>query len=158
MFDYSPRNSSLAPICSLIAGLLFGFSWFLFIDAHALASINHDPVSVTFVSYLPGIAMTIFLIAVNLMDWGSLSATEFTYIGDNVALKAKTYLFVSFLVAFSALFGAVFTLITKYANPASGQPVPHSVYPGVALLVQTVGIFVSALLFRLVRTNWGEFQ
>ena len=60
---------------------------------------------------------------------------------------AKACLLVGFILGFTALTGSVWVLISEYAASTEAK----STYPGVALLIQNVLIFLASLTFKFGR-------
>lgn len=61
---------------------------------------------------------------------------------------AKACLLLGFILGFSALTGSVWILISEYASGKYSKA-----YPGVALLIQNVLIFLGSLTFKFGRTE-----
>ena len=67
---------------------------------------------------------------------------------EGVYCRARSWLFVSYVVSFAAIIGSVWVLLQDYAlNDAS-----NTVWPGVAGLLQVTLILASGLLFFISRT------
>lgn len=61
---------------------------------------------------------------------------------------AKGCLLVGFILGFSALTGSVWILISEYGSGKYPNP-----YPGVALLIQNILIFLGSLTFKFGRVE-----
>lgn len=96
--------------------------------------------------YIFGVFGTISFIIVNsisnshLRDDGGFDGSS--------AKAAKAFLLVGFILGFTALTASVWILISEYATGKYG-----ATYPGVALLIQNILIFLSSLTFKFGRTE-----
>jgi len=140
-------------VLAYLSGALFSLGWWLWIDATVYANCdcpdNHTPdnVKVLGTHYIPGIVSTIALIMINIVSWNDLNG-DFMF-GDGVSTKAKVWLFVSFIIAFGALIAGCWIGVTRWF--ISTNPKPDSVWPGVAIILQNILIFVSATLYRFAK-------
>lgn len=76
----------------------------------------------------------------------------------STTMYARIWMFVSFLLAFAGLLGSGWIMVARYVVPVrSSDPndppegLPADTWPGVAVFLQNVIIFLSALLFRFGR-------
>jgi len=78
---------------------------------------------------------------INAVSWNDLNS-NFVF-GDGVSTKAKIWLFISFIIAFAAVIAAAWIGISHWF-----QASPNSQYGGIAIIVENVLIFASALIYR----------
>jgi len=137
MFEES-RNKS---IITIIGGIFFGVAWWIFIDAAGWADYVNDTNTVTPISAknaFPTIGMTISIVLLNAVDWTAV----------NEGQSAPRVIFGLSIAACMACFiGACFVLY-EYTNTDSG-----SVYPGAAVFVSSILIFLSGLIARAARRD-----
>lgn len=134
-----------------LAGALFGGGWWFWVDATAA---SHT--SVPFVQHLPGIIATLALVMINAIRRSELD--EYDPFDEGVFCRSRLWLFISYIVSFAAVAGAVWVLLGHYAL----NPDVTNVWPGVAGLFQVTLILGSALLFFVARTpstesNYGGY-
>lgn len=96
--------------------------------------------------YILGIFGTISFIIVNSISNSQLREDGFDSFNPRAA---KGCLLLGFILGFSALTGSVWILISDYA--ASDKDIVK--YPGVALLIQNILIFLSSLTFKFGRVE-----
>jgi hypothetical protein len=132
-----------------IAGGVFAFGWWLWIDANVYAVHINDPVKVSGLYYIPAIAATIGLIMINLVSWNDLNGSVF---GEESTAKARLWLLFSFLIEFGAIAAAIWIAIAHWF-----QGSPKSEYPGVALIISNSLIFISAMIYRFAKPQ-DEFS
>ncbi len=82
----------------------------------------------------------------NAFDWGQLSDdAEYKYSGSGVTAKARCFLLFAVIIGVSGIAGAVYVLVHDYIK---AKP-PEGIYPGIALVIQTLAIFGSAFVMRV---------
>lgn len=89
---------------------------------------------------------TLSFIIVNSISNSQLREDGFDSVNPRAA---KGCLLLGFILGFSALTGSVWILISEYA---SGK-YPSSLYPGIALLIQNILIFLGSLTFKFGRVE-----
>lgn len=94
--------------------------------------------------YIFGVFGTLSFIIVNSISNSQLRDDGY----DSNARAAKGCLLLGFILGFSALTGSVWILISEYA---SGKY--ENAYPGVALLIQNILIFLGSLTFKFGRVE-----
>ncbi|CAG9464612.1 unnamed protein product [Pedinophyceae sp. YPF-701] len=122
----------------MIAGGLFGAGWWFWVDA--VCSVDSK---IPFPQWLPGFAATIAIVMINMM-----SRDEYEY-DEGTECRAKSWLFISYIVSFGAVVSSVVVLIEGYAK----NPDATSLWPGVAGIFQTVLILASGLVFFTTRAR-----
>jgi len=140
----------------VIGGIVTGLGWFFFLDGVISASHDYD-YTVSGAWWIPGIMQSIALLMVNILDWNLIS-DDMSFDGTSTASKAKCWIFVSFVVAFAAIMGAVWILVEEIHTPSAvidtvTPPVYPFRYPAVTVLLQSMFIFIASLLFRIVRVS-----
>ena len=93
--------------------------------------------------WIPGILQTASLFMVNAINWEVMSGEGM--LDDGGVLRARLWVFVSFVLAFGGLIGAIWILIQEM-NRSGGV-----VEPALKGLLQNLFIFASSLLFRMCR-------
>lgn len=92
-----------------------------------------------------GIFGTLSFIIVNSISNSQLREDGFDSVNPRAA---KGCLLIGFILGFSALTGSVWILISEYGSGKYEQS-----YPGVALLIQNVLIFLGSLTFKFGRVE-----
>lgn len=119
----------------------FFSGWWIIIDVGARYTSN----DFHFAFYIFGIFGTLSFIIVNSISNSQLRDDGYDSVNPRAA---KGCLLLGFILGFSALTGSVWILISEYAS--SKYP---NAYPGVALLIQNVLIFLSSLTFKFGRVE-----
>jgi len=135
-------------LASLVSGILFGIAWWLLGDAAGYASYTDDPQQVSGVFVLPGIGASIALLLLNVFSWGDLQGNSLD--GEANSRKAKCCLFSSVIFMFASLVGAMWILIGIYSKK---DHIANSTWPGVAIVLQTLLIILSAIALRFGRAQ-----
>jgi hypothetical protein len=134
-------REALPSLCSLLAGLLFGVGWLIWIDAVAFARTEYAQL-VDGAHYIPGLLSTCSLVMLNIVQWESVSEGESLLEEGSVRLSrsnapahprpsqrrakarprprrrvqgacAKCWVFVAFCLGFGGLIGAVWILVQQ---------------------------------------------
>lgn len=95
--------------------------------------------------YIFGVFGTLSFIIVNSISNSQLRDDGYDSVNPRAA---KACLLVGFILGFSALTGSVWILISEYASNKY-----TNAYPGVALLIQNILIFLGSLTFKFGRTE-----
>jgi len=143
--DPLPKQS----LMSIFAGIIFGVGWWLFADAGGWAQWRNDDTVVHQYSgeyVAPGILMTGAIFLLNAIPYSALSSDG--GFDDPVNTRAKIALAIVVLSAMGCFFGAIWILAKNYSKSDDGNS-----YPGVAILLQNILIFVSGLIARFARTD-----
>ncbi|GAA5986426.1 hypothetical protein JCM11641_000995 [Rhodosporidiobolus odoratus] len=151
------------------AGALFAFGWWAFLDAtissaHAKPISDPDtpydpvPVHVTFADWTPGLAATLGMIIVNLIDKARLVGEDWGegWNGGGVAWRARLFLFVGFALMAGGLAGSVTVLIVKYIVPH--YPEAYGVNWGIANVLQSIAIMFSAVILWLAQSSSDDYE
>jgi len=118
-----------------ISGALFGAGWWFWADACTSSDVKVKVLP----NYLPGFVATIALIMINAVRREELES--FDAFDEGVFCRSRAWLFLSYVIAFSSVIGAVWVLLAG-----------ASVGTGVACLMQVVCILGAALVFFVART------
>ena len=142
------RGMAVASVCSLLAGLIFGLGWLLWIDAHAYAATNYGQTP-DGTYWIPGILQTIGLLMLNVITWEAVADSD-SLMEDRSASIAKLWVFVAFCFSFGGILGSIWILVKENHDPSWEA---GSVAAAVKLLLMNLMIFFSSLMFRLSRTK-----
>ena len=135
----------IASACSVLAGVLCGAGWLVWLDAISTsgARINFVPV------VLPGLLSTLGLIALNIVNWGGVVGEYANpFENESGTTIARCWVFMACCLLFGGLIISLFVL---------SQPDPMATEVDMALMQscawQNSLIFASSLLFRGARTS-----
>eukprot|EP00455_Lapot_gusevi_P016203 TRINITY_DN1829_c0_g1_i3.p1 TRINITY_DN1829_c0_g1~~TRINITY_DN1829_c0_g1_i3.p1 ORF type:complete len:138 (-),score=20.73 TRINITY_DN1829_c0_g1_i3:72-485(-) len=137
--------------------MIYSAGWWIFADAFGYARYTDDPQPILFSFCIPGLVGTLSLIMLNIIDWSKVSDSGMGMGGDNIGARAKCFLFTSMMLGFSAIFAAIWILADVYASSHSKA---KSSYPGVAILLSNLCIFLSSVVLRAGRgssSSYGMF-
>lgn len=136
--DYGPTFS----------GMLFGFGWWFWMDA---VLVNHVS---KVEQFIPGIIATLAVLIMNLVTREDVS--DYDPFDDDNIRRSRFWLFISYVLSFGAIVGAVWMLLQDYALKQSEV---ESIWPGVAGVFQVSLVLSSGLVFFLSRgsTDSGGF-
>ncbi|EUB57060.1 Transmembrane protein 50B [Echinococcus granulosus] len=129
--DVGLRNT----IVAVLSGIAFACGWWVIIDAAAC----YGPESLPHPTHAIGAIATVGFILLNIIPQHALTS-------DIEDPKACTVLFVGVLTNFVTLIAAAWVMFASYVT---GNIKP--VWPGVALFLQNLLIFIAAFLFRFGR-------
>ncbi|TMW66979.1 hypothetical protein Poli38472_012095 [Pythium oligandrum] len=130
---------------SYLSGVLFAVGWWIFVDGVATAAHRDSAIPFNFIKYLPGIGSTLAFFLLNTLDWEMLSADSMTYHGgDGVACRARTFVLFCVAMSLGGLIGSIFVLTHTYV----ANPFDETTWPGVAVLLQNVMIFLATIVMR----------
>lgn len=152
------NRSRIRLFCTL-GGAIFSLAWWIMIDAAVFVDVTYDQLRLKPVLWLPGVGTTIMFLIVVLMDWDALYADELTHFrARETRLGARAVLTFAILLGLGSLLGAIIILAHVYAgrNGLDGA-IPESVYPGVAIFVQTFLLFVGGFVTRLGRLDMNSY-
>lgn len=144
-FSTLPRRTILATV---IAALLFFSGWWIIIDT---ASVY--PKSFNFSYYICGILATISFIIVNGIS-NDLLHSPSAFTGGVLSPGAvKVFLFAGFVLGFTSIIAAIWIMIAEFAvNDAQTDK-----YPGYALLMHNIFIFLSTLIYKFGPPTENEY-
>jgi hypothetical protein len=95
----------------MLSGALFGAGWWFWLDAVACNATGTRP---PFAQYIPGIIATVALVMTNCVQRDELAAYD--PFDDGAFCRARFWLFMSYVVSFGALVGAVWVLAQDYGT------------------------------------------
>ena len=158
------------------AGFLFAAGWWFFIDGASIARLEDYGIVVDFAQYLPGIAATLAFFLVNSFSWEKISNADMYSGGECCGCSFKACMYARFytavLVGLAAITGGVVVVVQDYQpvlekgeqgelnatclgnyKNSSGFPFADthascSIWPGIAVMLQAILIFVAAALMR----------
>ena len=134
-------------ITSLVAGVLCGIGWFVYIDGTGYGAYveNETVLRTSAYSWLVGLGMTIALIMINTVPWDRLNADDDAFHGGGVACKTRTYLIFSFLLLLGSMAGGIYVYIHEFASNADED----YKYGGTCILAQAILILISTFVMRI---------
>lgn len=83
---------------------------------------------------------------VNVVNWRDLGGMNWSWSEDAVQARVRAWLFLSLVVCFGGMIGATWAAIAHWFDNH-----PRYEWPGAALIVQNVLIFVAAMLYRFAK-------
>ncbi|XP_050394381.1 transmembrane protein 50B [Patella vulgata] len=135
------RNS----VASIVSGVMFFAGWWIVIDAAAsypsTTDFNHA-------YHTPGVIGTLAFFLINSVSNGQIRGESYTN-GCLGQTGARVWLFIGFLMSFSALIAASWILFGFYVV----SKVSEHDWPGIAVFLQNALIFFSGLVFKFGRTE-----
>jgi len=144
-FEGGEKRNALA---SLLAGFLFFTGWWLSIDA---AFVHPESFAGTY--FVIGIIGTISLFMVNSVTTAQIQGDS--YSGGCMGPRgAKLWLFIGFVLGFSALIASCWILFSEFVGESGEKRV---LWAGMALFFQNVFIFGGSLCLKFGRVEdpWG---
>jgi len=156
------QRSSWKTIIPLVAGMVFGIGWWCFISAHIVQA--HGDGTQPFVPpvlgwyYIPGIVASFALVMTNIVDVKSLNGNSFMAIASpGVAVRIRAWLFLSFALHFGSMIAGCWIMAATFLPPMA--PADYHSWPGIALLLQTVLIFISSMIMLWTKSSdSAEFE
>lgn len=144
-------------VFSSVGGSMFALAWWLMVDAAVFVDVQDEPLKLGPVLWLPGVGSTLTFLIVVFMDWDALYADELTHFrAAETRMSARAILALAVGLGVSSVLGAVYILVVVYAGHRGVDGnLPDSVYPGVAIFLQTLLLFVGAFVMRLGRLEVG---
>eukprot|EP00762_Andalucia_godoyi_P001547 ANDGO_00268.mRNA.1 Transmembrane protein 50 homolog len=132
-------------ISSYIAGASFAVAWLLFIDGYIYSQDNSSAKIVPGAYVLPGIFGSIGLLMLNVLDYNALK-TDSLSSSSNPAL-AKGWLFFALLTSMASFVAAIWIAVDRWLQSNSGDQ-----WPGIAIVLQNIIIFLTAVVWWWVRS------
>jgi len=138
-------------VASVVSGVLFFFGWWLAIDA---AAVYPEKTELKDVFHICGVFATISMFMVNGVSSATLESPDSYTEGCLGANGARIWFFFGCLMGFGSLIGASYILFGEYvAPPEKATFVPNTTYPGVAIFLQNLFIFMASLIFKFGRSE-----
>ncbi|KYQ89558.1 transmembrane protein [Tieghemostelium lacteum] len=141
------------------AGLIFGVAWFLWIDGHVYENTrlyheeDYKGPTIQWIYYLPGIFATLALVMSNIVHIESLSSSSFLTNEDGVN-KIRIWLFISFAISFGCVAASIWIMAGVFMPPHNTNTAAQ--WPGIALMLQNILIFISSLILVYSKTHKDE--
>ncbi|XRB06422.1 transmembrane protein 50 [Pycnococcus provasolii] len=126
----------------VLSGALFGAGWWFWIDA--VATRPKEAGDVPPEHYLPGCVATLAMLMMQAVRREAIMSRGGFDTDPSDSFRARVWLFVSYLVSFSALVGSVWMLVADYAD----KPYP---WPGIAGVLQCAFILAAGLFMWATR-------
>lgn len=127
-----------------VSGAIYGAGWWVWLDA--IATATHK---ISGIQWIPGVIATLALLMINSVRRESLRAYD--PFDDGSDCRMRFWLFISYIVSFASVVGAVWILVAQYANNPQITDA-QGMWPGVAGVIQSALILGSGLLFWLSRS------
>eukprot|EP00808_Paulinella_micropora_P027318 g56973.t1 len=136
------RASSIKPqACAYVSGALFAAAWWILADGAAFARVKDDPQQMTPEVLIPGFISSIGYLLLNSFRWSDMRDDS----NRGRMKKCMALFFFSVVCLLAGIGGAIWALVEKWASP---KAIADSIWPGLSLLIQTLTLFVAALLLR----------
>ncbi|KAL5531170.1 hypothetical protein ACEPAG_4046 [Sanghuangporus baumii] len=175
--NYDPRRVCINPFPNLnlhigkyrrtigvyVAGGLFAFAHWLFLDAAVLSShyrppagtpYDTAPVHVTFVDWVPGILSVLGFLIVNMIDKDRIKGEE-AYADARAVWRARLILFIGFALMAGGLAGSVTILVIKYVVKNYTE---RFTYYGYANVAQNISIMLSAVILWMAQSVPSDYE
>ncbi|GAB0100868.1 transmembrane protein 50B [Sergentomyia squamirostris] len=137
-FEATSRRNAFA---SIVSGLFFFVGWWLIIDASTESGGGLDGAH-----HICGILGSVSFFMVNAVSNSMISES---YSGGRLSQRgARIWLFVGFVLGFAAIIAAVWIMIAEFSLPDT-----KAKWPGVALLLQNLFIFLGSLVYKFGRSE-----
>jgi hypothetical protein len=142
-FEAGEKRNALM---SMLAGTLFFTGWWFIIDANA-----KYPMVTAY--HICGVFGTLSFFMVNSVTNSQIRGDAYNG-GCLGARGARGWIFVGFVMGFAAVIGACWILLANFV----GTDTPH--WPGVALFMQNLFIFLGSLTYKFGRSEdqWGSYD
>eukprot|EP01111_Echinosteliopsis_oligospora_P009094 TRINITY_DN2604_c0_g1_i1.p1 TRINITY_DN2604_c0_g1~~TRINITY_DN2604_c0_g1_i1.p1 ORF type:complete len:150 (-),score=34.56 TRINITY_DN2604_c0_g1_i1:100-549(-) len=129
---------------SVFAGILFGIGWIMLIDAHVYqSSVGLSP-KIQAWFYAPGIVATVALFMSNIVNLEAMN--PYSWIAEEgVTARVRAWLFLAFVLSFGSVAASIWIMVALFSPP-------ETQWPGVAMILQSIFIFVSSLCFMYSKT------
>jgi hypothetical protein len=139
-------------VTPLLAGIMFGVGWWLFISAHIVQGVNaHEPTVLGYY-YIPGIVATFGLIMTNIVDVSSLDGSSFmAFANPQVSARVRAWLFLSLALHFGALIASIWIMAAIFLPPTVDYQ-----FPGIALALQSTCILFSSMILLWNRASKND--
>jgi len=128
-------------ISAIVAGILFGAGWWLFISE--CATENRTGSKVEFIDALPLTGTTVFFILLLCFPWDRLDAENYEYNGGcgNIQATARVFLFIIMLIGFGSIIGSGILLTRRWSKK-------DELEYGISQLIASILVFISAVIWR----------
>jgi len=138
-------------VASVVSGILFFFGWWLAIDA---AAVYPEKTELKDVFHICGVFATISMFMVNGVSSATLENPDSYTEGCLGANGARIWFFFGCLMGFGSIIGASYILFGEYvAYPENATFRPTHTYPGVAIFLQNLFIFMASIIFKFGRSE-----
>jgi len=131
-------------VASIVSGTMFFMGWWIIIDVAA-----HYPSTEDFnhAYHVCGVFGTISLFMINAVSNGQVRGEAYTtgFMGQR---GARIWLFLGFVLGFGSIIASIWILFGDFVIQGKNH-----MYPGVALFLQNVLIFLGSLIYKFGRTE-----
>ena len=135
------QNVKREKISAFVSGVILAIGWWILIDA---AYTSTDPFGIPFKYQLPMYFSLISIILLNSFPWSALIDPI-----DMAFAKAKLIFFISMLNSFGCIIAQIWILSDIFSNTNK----TNETYPGIAMVLNTICIFFSAIILRYGSAN-----
>ncbi|KAL6055087.1 hypothetical protein QOT17_015751 [Balamuthia mandrillaris] len=134
------------------AGCLFAAAWLIWIDGALVGNKFEGFIAPKWWFYLPGVVATFVLLMMNMVSLGDLRNQAF--FSEEVSKRVRAWLFVTFAIGFGCIAASIWMSVDLYSNQGG------KVWPGVALVMQSILILTSSVILLFTRReeeeeDWG---
>ncbi|XP_071818561.1 transmembrane protein 50A-like [Apostichopus japonicus] len=136
-------------IASIVSGVFFFVGWWIFIDA-AVYDASMPPKDLELWLITIGVVSTIAFFFVNAVSNGQIRGDSYSG-GCLGQTGARIWLFIGFLLSFAGLIASMWILFQIYVIDKADMK--DRVWPGVAVFLQNLFIFVASIIFKFGRSE-----
>jgi len=144
-------------VASVVSGVLFFFGWWLAIDAAAVYTAKSEEgykTDLKDVFHICGVFATISMFMINGVSSAALESPDSYTDGCLGTNGARIWFFFGCLMGFGSLIGASYILFGEYVTQHENATFkPTYTYPGVAIFLQNLFIFMASLIFKFGRSE-----
>lgn len=149
-FENWEANEKRNLFSSVLSGLFFSIGWWIIIDAAAIYTKQSELLDAY---HTCGVMATVAMFMVNMVSNEQVrgDAVEGGCMGS---YGARIWLFLGLMLSFGSLIAACWILFDGYVITATRSPV----YPGVAVFLQNLFIFLASIIYKFGRveeSRWG---
>ncbi|OQV22684.1 putative Transmembrane protein 50A [Hypsibius exemplaris] len=154
LFELTERKNVVS---SALAGILFTVGWWCIIDVACMKTHVGLPLYEFNDAYhVIGVVSTIAFFMINVVSNGQVRGEGYSD-GCLGQKGARIWLFLGFVMGFSALIAATWVLFQNYVvgpiDASGAHNAPPRSWPGVGLFLQNLFIFLGALVYKFGRSE-----
>lgn len=139
------QSRSRGTIASVVAGIMFGVAWWLYIDgtSYGIRQAEDDTTKrAAGYSWLPPLGVTIALVMINGMEWKELRSDGYG-VDQATANRAKLFLMGALLIAFASVAGSVYIMSSVFLDTPGAYG-----WAGSSVFVCCILIFMASWILR----------
>jgi len=130
-----------------VSGIMFGVGWLILVDGNVYENLVIHKQRIEFWYYVPGIIATVALFMTNIVNLEALNPYSWLF-EDGVSTRIRAWLFLSFVLNFGAITASIWLLVAKFHTDDQ--------WPGIAMVLQSVILFISSLLLMWAKSDKGD--